>query len=96
MTILDKLFEGSIQPSGRSYNEPEINKQRKQYTSKQQEFINGLSKEQQDMYDEVCTEENLLGGLYQKEAFKDGFKLAMQFMKEVESYDSIKHLVEER
>ena len=43
------------------------------------------------MYEEISTENGLLGGMYQKESFKDGFKLAIQFMKEAENYDSIKN-----
>jgi hypothetical protein len=94
MSILDRLFEGSIQPSGRQFHDPEFDEQRSIYSEKEQEFIRTLTKEQREMYDEVCTERNLLGCIYQKESFKDGFKLAIQFMNEASNYESLKHLID--
>jgi hypothetical protein len=94
MTILDRLFEGSIQPSGRLFTEPEIKAQLNLVNKKLEVFLSGLTESQRDMYEEISTENGLLGCMYQKESFKDGFKLAVQFMKEAENYDSIKHLID--
>lgn len=94
MSILEYLFDGAIQPSGRRYFEPEIVEKNKQVSEIKQKFADGLTDAQKDFFDDVCTEINLLGSLYQKESFKDGFKLAIQLMKEADGIESVLHLID--
>lgn len=83
MTLLEDLYYGNICPAVREIKKnSEYDKLVKQFVVLEEKFTSKLSKEQKDMYEELCDINSDLQGMREFSLFKYGFRLALGFSQE--------------